>query len=128
MLRNWRAGTTRVIALVSIVASGALLLGRAQAADTAVTAHSAGSENPPSGAGAAEQNRSGGQFSPGGVPTKSQATTQPSVPPNGVGAMQNDKPGGDFGPGGAPTTGDAATDPARHGDRDSGASDQPSRR
>jgi hypothetical protein len=69
---------------------------------------------PPNGAGAAEQNRSGGQFGPGGVPTKNQATTQPSVTPNGIGAAQKKPPGGDFGPGGAPTTGQAATDPSRH--------------
>ncbi len=63
------------------------------------------------GRGGAER----GQVSPGDVPTKKQATTQPSVRPNGVGAMQNERPGGDYGPGGAPTTGQAATTPSRNG-------------
>ncbi len=128
MLRNRRVCTMIALALASSVVGGGSFLGEAHAADPPATDR-AGSEGPPSGAGAAEQNRSGGQFSPGGVPTKNQATTQPSVPPNGIGAKQTSKPGGNFGPGGAPTTGQAATDPARHGAGEGAASsDQPSRR
>jgi hypothetical protein len=104
------------IALALVVSlTGDAPLAIAQAAETATPDQPAGTQRPASGPGAAEQNRSGGQFSPGGVPTKNQATTQPSVPPNGVGAMQRTTPGGDFGPGGAPTTGQAATDPSRQG-------------
>jgi hypothetical protein len=111
---NPTLSTTIAIAVVASV-TGAGLLAPAQAADTSRTDQPTSTQAPPSGAGAAEQNRSGGQFSPGGVPTKNQATTEPSVTPNGVGAAQDKKSGGDFGPGGAPTTGQAATNPSRHG-------------
>ena len=114
MSGNPTPSTAIAIALVASVTGFGLFV-RAQAADTSTTDHPTSTQAPPNGAGAAEQNRSGGQFSPGGVPTKNQATTEPSVPPNGVGAAQNNKSGGDFGPGGTPTTGQAATNPSRHG-------------
>lgn len=114
MRQNGIVRTAIAIAAVAAV-MGRGPLAPAQTTDAPATGETAGTSAPRSGASAAEQNRSGGQFSPGGVPTKSQATTQPSVTPNGAGAMQKQPPGGDFGPGGSPTTGQAATDPSRHG-------------
>jgi hypothetical protein len=110
----------RIVSIAIAIAVVAGVTGRgplaaAQTTDASPAGQTTGTSAPPSGADAAEQNRSGGQFSPGGVPTKNQATTQPTVTPNGIGAAQKKPPGGDFGPGGAPTTGQAATDPSRHG-------------
>lgn len=125
-------GNRIVVATVAIAfaggAMGCLTLAAAQAVDRSPTAQNAGTPKPPSGAGAAEQNRSGGQFSPGGVPTKNQATTQPSVPPNGIGAVKNKSLGGDLGPGGTPTTGQAATTPSRPGRRGEAPSDNRTRK
>lgn len=113
MSGNWIASTAIVITfVVTMTEPGSLAV--AQTAQTSPMGQTAGMPSIPKG-GAAEQNRSGGQFSPGGVPTKNQATTQPSVPPNGVGATQTKRSGGDFGPGGVPTTGQAATTPSRKG-------------
>jgi hypothetical protein len=112
MSGNWIASTAIVIAFVATAGPGSLAV--AQAAPTSPNGQAAGTSSIPNG-GAAEQNRSGGQFGPGGVPTKSQTTSQPSVPPNGVGATQTKRPGGDIGPGGVPTKGQAATTPSRKG-------------
>ncbi|MGE5156613.1 MAG: hypothetical protein ACM3OF_00560 [Gemmatimonas sp.] len=120
MRRNPIVSTAIAIAFVAAV-SGPAPSAAAQTADTLPKAQTSRTPAPPNGAGAIEQNRTGGQFSPGGVPTKNQATSQPSVPPNGVGAAQNKRPGGDFGPGGAPTTGQAATSPSRNGPGGAGA-------
>ena len=110
MSGNWIASTAIVIAFVAT--TGPLAV--AQTAQTPPTNQTTGTPSVPKG-GAAEQNKSGGQFSPGGVPTKNQATSQPSVPPNGAGATQTKRPGGNIGPGGVPTKGQAATTPSRKG-------------
>lgn len=112
MSGNWIASAAIVIAF--LVTAGPAPVAVAQTAHTAPKGQSTGTPSIPNG-GASEQNKSGGQFSPGGVPTKNQATTQPSVPPNGVGATQTKRPRSDFGPGGVPTTGQAATTPSRQG-------------
>ena len=114
MRQNRIVSTAIAIVLVAGV-MGRWPLAMAQTTDPSPTGQTTRTPAPPNGAGAAEQNRAGGQFSPGGVPTKNQATTQPSVTPHGVGAVQSKKPGGDLGPGGASTTGQAATAPSRHG-------------
>jgi hypothetical protein len=114
-MRQNRILNAAIVTAVVAGVTGYGSLAAAQTTDTSPAGQTSGTPAPPNGAGAAEQNRSGGQFSPGGVPTKNQATTQPTVTPNGIGAAQKKPPGGDFGPGGAPTTGQAATDPSRHG-------------
>lgn len=115
MRRNPILTTAAAVALVTGIAASTPLVA-AQAADGSTSGQPAGSAAPPNGAGAAEQNRAGGQFSPGGVPTKNEATSEPSTPPNGVGAAQTKPRGSDLGgPGGAPTTGQAATTPSSPG-------------
>jgi hypothetical protein len=111
MFRNSTLSRVVQLAVVSGLAAGGTVM-PAQAAETSIKGPP--NANSPVGPGAAEQNRSGGQFNPGGAPTKNQATTQPSIPPNGVAAMPSKRSGGDFGPGGAPTIGQAANNPSGH--------------
>jgi hypothetical protein len=69
-----------------------------------------------------EHEKRGGDFGPGGVPHKGQATTQPSSGPSRAGSSDTTRATGDYGPGGVPRTRGAATKtPPRGGAESPGA-------
>jgi hypothetical protein len=77
------------------------------------------------GSGTSGQNRSGGDYGPGGVPTEHQTTTQPSAPPSNAGSSTPTGSPGDHGPGGVPQKHETTTQPSGRSPADGGGAPDP---